>query len=451
MQGRKIRMLTETIQTFLNRGAIGSLQKITTKSHVADIALVFRALTGEERQVVFSVVRGLDLRAALLGELDPNIQQEMIASIPGDDAARILETMDQDDAADLLGYLDESTSAILLEKMHREGSLQVEGLLGYPSDSAGGIMNPDFVALSEDTSASDAIDVLRASADIDMVFYLYVTNDFGHLVGVVSLRNLVTVPPRTKLSRIMESRVIRVRPETDQEEVASLVARYNFLAVPVVDEQNVLMGIVTVDDIIDVIQEEAQEDMLKLVGAGGDLEASRPFFARLLARLPWAALTALGGAIGALLVAGLFRTAEDISLIILASPLLFWMSATTSGQSATFVSQLLGSELLASGDGGPLLIRETAIGMILGALGGIATLVLASLTGGWDQGAVVGIGVWVSVTWATLFGAYLPLIAQTLRQDIHLAAGPLARIAVGLSALAIYRGVVVALPAVFLG
>ena len=204
MQGRKIRMLTETVQTFLNRGAIGSLQKIVAKSHDADIALVFRALTGEERQVVFSVVRGLDHRAALLG-LDPNIQEEVIASIPGDDAARILETMDQDDAADLLGYLDEESSATLLEKMHREDSLQVEGLLGYPSDSAGGIMNPDFVALSEETSASDAIDVLRASADIDMVFYLYVTNEFGHLVGVVFSPKPRDGAPANKLSRIMES------------------------------------------------------------------------------------------------------------------------------------------------------------------------------------------------------------------------------------------------------
>ncbi len=203
MQGRKIRMLTETIQSFLNRGAAVNLQKLLNKSHVADIALAFRDLSLSERKAVFSVVHGAESRAELLEALDSLIQRELIGSISESEAARILECMPHDHVADLLGILEESLSSKLLDEMHREDSLQVEGLLGYARDTAGGIMSTEYVALAEDTPASDAIDVLRTSRDVDMVFYLYVVNEFGHLVGVVSLRNLVTVPSNTKLRTIM--------------------------------------------------------------------------------------------------------------------------------------------------------------------------------------------------------------------------------------------------------
>ena len=383
MQGRKIRMLTETVQSFLNRGAAVNLQKLLNKSHVADVALVFRALSTDERIALFSVVHGSDSRATLLEALDPRIQKELIRSIPQDDAARIVECMPHDDAADLLGYLDESLSNELLEKMHGADSLQVEGLLEYEPDTAGGIMATDFVALTEDTSASDAIDVLRTSTDVDMVFYLYVVNDFGHLVGVVSLRNLVTVPPSTKLKKIMESRVIRVRPDTDQEEVASLVARYNFLAIPVVDEGNTLMGIVTVDDIIDVIQEEAQEDMLRMAGAGDDLEATRRVRDRFVARLPWALLTILGGLGSLLILESVTEMLYQHMIYVLFLPLLFTVSAVVGVQSATFVVQILLSGMLPHGSASDLLVREWTVGSGIGILTGLIGGLIAGLLGNW--------------------------------------------------------------------
>lgn len=438
MQGRKIRMLTETVQSFLNRGAAVNLQKLLSKSHVADVALVFRALTTDERIALFSVVHGADSRANLLEELDPRIQEELIRSIPQDDAARILESMPHDDAADLLGHLDDSLSNTLLERMHGADSIQVEGLLEYEPDTAGGIMATDFVALTEDTPASDAIDVLRTSTDVDMVFYLYVVNDFGHLVGVVSLRNLVTVPPSTKLKKIMESRVIRVRPDTDQEEVASLVARYNFLAIPVVDESNTLMGIVTVDDIIDVIQEEAQEDMLRMAGAGADLEATRRIGDRFFARLPWALLTVLGG-LGSLLilesVAGLFY---QNMLLVLFLPLLFMVSAVVGVQSATFVVQILSSGMLPHGSARSLMMREWIVGTGIGLLtGGISGLV-AGIVGDWRVALLLGLTLALSISWSAILGAGLPLLMRAARQDPAIATGPFTKVIISLSALGIY-------------
>jgi len=263
------RILLDTAKRLLRRGATGHLHKIVNKTHAADLAAVFRFLTLREQEALFDLVDTVEQKALLFSELEEEILLKLIEDMPADKIAEILEQMPNDDVADLLGKLSDDRAKALLDLMTKEGSEEVAGLLSYDAETAGGIMLPDFIALKEENTAKEAIEALQKEyVDIEMPFYLYVVDHHDKLAGVISLRQLVVVPPETKLRSIMATDVVSVQTNTDQEEVAKIVARYNVLAVPVVDESNTLVGIVTVDDVIDIIREEATEDILKMAGAG---------------------------------------------------------------------------------------------------------------------------------------------------------------------------------------
>jgi Mg/Co/Ni transporter MgtE len=194
--------------------------------------------------------------ADAIQEIDPELQMSVLSSLPPEQAADVLEEMDPDDAADLLGALDEDERSAYLDLMETEDSIDVEKLLAFPEDSAGGIMTTEFTAIPMGMRARDALGYLRQSAaarDDETMYYLHVTDAEGRLVGIISLRDLVMAEPEAHLDEIMENNPLTVTPLTSQAEVAQIVARYNLLEVPVVDEEGRMEGIVTVDDAIDAV------------------------------------------------------------------------------------------------------------------------------------------------------------------------------------------------------
>ena len=222
-----------------------------------------------------------------VSEMGPEEGAKLLTGRSAEEIAKLLQEIPSDDAAALIDYLPEELSTEVLELMRRRESGQVESLLEYGEQTAGRIMNPQVFALSEDLTVGEAITALQSSRDVEMVFYLYVVDARRHLVGVTSLRRLLLVSPETPLKRIMTPEVTSVRVDTDQEEVARQVASYNLLAVPVVDEESKLVGIVTVDDVIDVIKDEATEDLLRLAGVSGDERIATPALEAIRKRLPW--------------------------------------------------------------------------------------------------------------------------------------------------------------------
>src|SRR5205085_5422667 len=192
------------------------------------------------------------------------------AGRPADEIARLVQEAPSDDAAAIIDHLPEELKTAVLDLMGRKESGEVENLLEYAEQTAGRIMNPNVFALAEDIMVGEAITALQSSRDVEMVFYLYIVDARRHLVGVTSLRRLLLVSPETPLKRIMTSEPISARVDMDQEEVARLVASYNLLAIPVVDESNKLVGLITVDDVIDVIKDEATEDLYRLAGVSSD-------------------------------------------------------------------------------------------------------------------------------------------------------------------------------------
>ena len=286
---RRIDVVLDSVKRLLRIGATANLLNLLQKQHPADLAQVFGSLLDTERQAVFSILVERNGRLAMetVSEMGPEEGAKLLTGRSAEEIAKLLQEIPSDDAAALIDYLPEELSAEVLELMRRRESGQVESLLEYGEQTAGRIMNPQVFALSEDLTVGEAITALQSSRDVEMVFYLYVVDARRHLVGVTSLRRLLLVSPETPLKRIMTPEVTSVRVDTDQEEVARQVASYNLLAVPVVDEENKLVGIVTVDDVIDVIKDEAAEDLLRLAGVSGDERIATPASEAIRKRLPW--------------------------------------------------------------------------------------------------------------------------------------------------------------------
>ncbi len=304
MQHPKMHALATTVYKLLHRNAEGPLKKILSKRHPAEIALFFRDLPPRDAKKLFWHIEEDRTRAEVLVELDMRDQVLLVESLKPGKAIRIFHYMENDDLADLMEELEEEQRQAFLELMQDEDQEAVEELLTYDPNTAGGIMNPSFLALSPNFNAIEAIQFIQdSSEEYATTFYIYVLNRADQLTGVVSLRQLVTCKPDTLLKELMTPEVVSVPLSMDQEEVAELVERYGFLAVPVVDTDNRMLGVVTVDDVIDVIREEATEDIFKMAGAGEDIQYFKgTIMEGLKPRLSSLILPLVGGTLATLLL-----------------------------------------------------------------------------------------------------------------------------------------------------
>jgi len=332
----RYKILEDSIKRLLRKGAYTHLAKIVNKTHAADLSLVFHSLPIINQHKLFNMISELEQKGILLSELDEYTFLEFIDDMDLDEVVDIFEHMPADDVAALIGMLSEEKSAIILEKMKKGNFEEVEELLAYKEDTAGGIMVPEFIALKQNFTAKEAIEILQKEhKNVEMVFYLYVVDEQGRLVGVSSLRQLVVVTPDTPLKDFMTTDIFSVKTDTDQEEVARTVALYDILAVPVVDELNKLVGIVTVDDVIDVIREEATEDILKMAGVGEEFVETQTVLRSTRIRLPWLFASCLGG-IGAFFIIGGFEaTLEKVAYLAAFIPVIMGMGGNIGTQSST--------------------------------------------------------------------------------------------------------------------
>ncbi len=429
MQRDRYKVLTESIRRLLRRNADSYLKKIVRKTHAADLARVFPHLTVPQQKKLFDYVENADNQGILFAELhatDSQAFEQFIEDMPEEAVALVLEAMPSDDVADILGALPDEKADAILKKMKLEGSEEVEELLRYQDDTAGGIMTPDFIALTEDTTAREAIVSLQEEhQDVEMPFYLYVVDGYDKLVGVCSLRGLVVVPPDTPLKDFMSTEVFSVRTDMDQEEVAKLVARYDILAVPVVTEMNELVGIVTVDDVIDIFRQEATEDILKMAGAGAEFVETKSVLRSVRIRLPWLFASFLGG-IAAVFIIGQFEDSlKKIASLAAFIPVIMGMGGNIGTQSSTIVVRGLSTGLLDARQIWAVVSKELAVGVLLGVfygmlLGLVAQFQHTVLTLSFCVGAAV-LG---SMGLAALVGSLVPMVFARLHIDPAVATGP---------------------------
>lgn len=453
MRNNEVILLVDTYRKLHRRGAKINLINIIDKTHHADLALLFRSFTIHERIYFFSLIKGNEKKGEVLSELDDSFIVEILQSLKRPDVIQIFREMDYDDESDILHLLPEEEQQELLKLMKDEESREVEALMKYAEDTAGGIMNPEVFHLYEDYTIARATEEIQKSADTEMVFYIYVTDERNHLIGVVSLRQLILNDPKKKLSDIMVEDVISIPPETDQEEVARIASRYNFIAVPVVDDENKLIGVVTVDDIIDVLREEATEDLLQMAGLGRDTDIIlKSAWETIKKRFPWLMATYIGGLIAALII-GVFHDLLSTFIVLMSFiPIIAGMGGNIGTQSSTIITRGLLSGRVNPNTTRKIITKELRVGLTLGliygiSLGGIAFLMTFIFhSSGYDYSLIncielsiaIAIAIVIAMSLATLAGTILPIIFSKMKIDPAIATGPLVTTTIDILGILIY-------------
>jgi magnesium transporter len=342
----------------------------------------------------------------------------------------LLEKVSADDRADILNLLPEEKANSVLKAFDSEESEELEELMSYAPDTAGGIMSVDPFSLSENTTAAEAVTNIQSSEDAEMVFYLYVTDEKEKLTGVVSLRDLVVAPPNSTLKSFMLTNVVAVTTDTDQEEVARQVSRYNLLAIPVVDADNTLLGIVTVDDVVDVIREEATEDFLQMAGIGKDREIlMKSTWENARLRLPWLFASWIGGTAAVYIIGWYQEMLTSIVALAAFIPVIVGMGGNIGTQSSTIIIRGIATGRVQLAQASKVILKEIGVGVLLGVFYGILLGIVAyfkfiDIEEPMKLGLVVGLAIFASMLIATSIGTLVPILLRKVDVDPAIASGP---------------------------
>ena len=421
---RRIDVVFDSVKRLQRIGATANLLNLLQKQHPADLAEVFSELPDRERRSAFDTLLGRNSRLAMeaISELEPEVRVPLLVEHPAEELAHLFQEVPSDDAAAVIGDLPEALSTSVLELMRRKDSDEVQHLLEHADQTAGRIMNPDVFALSEDLTAGEAIEALQRSRDVEMVFYLYVVDARRHLVGVISLRRLLLVSPETPLKRIMTTDLTTARVDTDQEEVAQLVASYNLLAIPVVDDENKLVGVITVDDVIDVIKDEATEDIYRMAGVSSDEHVFSSARESLQKRLPWLGVNLVTAILAALVVRLFQSTIDQVVALAAFMTIVASMGGNAATQTLTVIVRGIALGELTWSNSGKALVKEAMVGigngLVLGLVGaGVAWWVV----GNPYFGGILALAMVINLLVAAVAATLIPIALRALRIDPALA------------------------------
>lgn len=429
MKEAALEKLLRFTKQFIKLRTLGHLWNALEKLHYADIATLIEHLTIQERTIIIQLMidRKLEMSkfAEIVSEIKPEIVVPLLSQFELKQVVPILEELSSDDAASLISLFDESLQLEILNRMKKEESEEIQEQLAYPDECAGRIMSTDFLALDETTTAGDAISAIQlAGEDVDVPFYLYVTDEEQRLKGVVSLKQLILMKSKVTLKEIMNTEVYKVDAFTDQEEVASVVANYNLLAIPVVDEQDKLIGVVTVDDVVDIIQNEATEDIYKLAGVTEDYSVDLTTSKSLKKRMPWLFMSLFTTSLSAIVVAIFEGTIEQFVQLAILMHIVPAIGGVVGNQTVAILVRELVLGNLEWKRSKKILLKELTVSAGSGlAIGLVSTVATGTIFSDWRIGAVFGTALFFNLFMAALMGTTIPVILKRLKLDPALASG----------------------------
>jgi magnesium transporter len=416
----------EVLRKLLRAGATGRVERLIDRLHPADIAEMFPALGPSETRAVVDILFSAHRAARTLRELPGEVLPGILEMLDDRQIADMVERLPPDDAVSFLEVLPEERRLRVTGSLPDPQKNELERLLAYPESTAGNRMTTRFLAVRESTTAQEAIEAIRrhTEEEVEQIFYLYVTDDQQRLRGVVPIRKLVTCAPDRPIGEVMIPDPVSALATADQEEVAQLAGKYNLLAVPVVDEDRRLVGVITVDDVIDVIKEEATEDMYRMVGLTEQEHIFTPLPTVIGRRLPWMVVN-LATAFLAAWVVGLFESSiRRVSVLAVFMPIVAGMGGNGGTQTLTVITRGIALGEIGLDAGMRAMLREVVIGTAIGVVTGILTALCAYL---WRGSAMLGlvllIAMILNMIVAGLSGAAVPLLLRALRQDPALGSG----------------------------
>jgi len=424
----------------LARKQTSALGRALQKTRAPDIAEAIVYSAPHEQRFIWQALSEDDaLASEVLASIPENALGDFLGLVPVEQLTRLVNLIEVDDQADILDALPESVQSQILQALQEDDRTQLEDIMSYHPDSAGGLMHVDVVRINENSSCRDAIKLLQSQANVEMAFYLYIETDNAQLVGVLSLRRLLLYPPSTMLRDIMITDLVTVAPTASQEEVAGIVQRYDIIALPVVDEQRHLLGIITVDDVMDVIWELHENQMMRMAGMNEEHNPhERNVFKAFQQRLTWLLITLFGG-IGMAELIGFFE--ESLSAkAALASfiPVMLGTGGNVGTQAATIAVRNLALDKSFVFSTMTMLWRELKVGTLLGLAFGLILGGYAFIRFEPTMGLAIAIATIATVICAALIGMFIPLTLNRFKIDPAVATGPFVTTTIDLLAILIY-------------
>jgi magnesium transporter len=411
------------VSSALEGGDTTRARALTLDLHEADLADLIQLLRPDERAGLIEAL-GDDFKAAALPELDEGVRDQVLEEMPAEQVAEVLQQLDSDEAVYLLEDLDEAEQKDILSKLPYFERIALQRSLEYPEDSAGRIMQTDLIAVPPFWSVGQTIDYMREAADLPDRFYeIFVVDPAYHLIGSVALNRLLRAKRPTTIESITDEDIRPIPVESDQEEVARQFERYNLTSAPVIDDDKRLVGVITADDVVEVVQEEASEDILRMGGVAGE-SVSDTVWETTRLRFAWL-LTNLGTAILASYVISLFEaTIEQMVALAVLMPIVASMGGNAGTQTMTVAVRALATQDLGSVNAMRVILRESAVGLLNGLLFAVIMAAIAYFWFGSDQlGLVIGVAMIVNLFAAALAGILIPLGLDALDLDPAIASG----------------------------
>ena len=436
-------ILLDSIRNMIQEKAYPDLERLLIEPHPADLADLIEHLEGEERLSVFTLLSS-DRAGEVLKEISAPVQESLTQGLDDKAIAAILNELNSDDATDIVSHLPRERAQKIIGLVQPEVSEELQKLLEYKTDTAGGIMALEFVSVNAGSTIEEAIETIRKKREeVEKLYYVWAVDDSGRLAGVVSIKDLVLEPQDRKIKDIMNPDVISVDVNADQEEVARVAKQYDLANIPVVNFQHKLVGRITNDDIIDVIEQEASEDISLMAGVMDQQigEASALKISR--ARLPWLLLCLIGELLSALVINHFHGSLEKILALSFFIPVVMAMGGSTGNQAATVVIRGLATGDISIIHTGKRLLVELWVALINGVICGI---LLGLVVAFWLSDPQLGMGVGASLITVILFsgtyGASIPFLLSKLNIDPALAAGPFITTSNDVLGLLIYLGII---------
>jgi len=415
----------------LQEGNIEGIRQTLSAIHPSEIAGIIQSFDPGEHTKILDALDNETASEVIL-ELDPEQREDILEDLDEEKIADIAEEMDSDDAADLIGELPEQTASTVLSKMDPEEAKDVAPLLNYPEDTAGGIMQAELVKVNKSFTVRDTTNCVRLIAEeVEDFHSIFVTDENDKLLGQISLSKLILASPRTKVENLMEPVEVTVTPYVDQEEVAKIFKKYDIVTLPVIDTRGVLIVRITADDVLDVITEEASEDMLQMAGVGDSLHPIyTPTFTRIKLRTPWLLLTLIGELFIAFIIVYAFQpTLEKVAILAAFMPAIMATGGNVGLQTTTIVIRSLGMGTINVKQITKIIFSEVRVGLALGLICGLIAAIIGAMISYHEPEVFrISLAVFIamlSATMATSFiGVAAPLALYRLDFDPAAASGP---------------------------
>jgi len=419
--------LLDKIINLINSQNTNKLSTVIHSLHFADIAEIIENLSVKNAQKLFKLIHEDQKSASVLAELQDDTRKKIIETLSSKEIAEnIINKLASDDAVDVLNELsDAKRKEVLSFLQNKDDVKKIQDLLLYSSDSAGGLMAKELIKVNENWSILQCLKEMRKQAEsVKNVYTIYVVNDDNILLGSMSLRKLLITKKNTSIKDIINKNIISVKPSDTNESVANLMQKYNLVAIPVVDRKSRLIGRITVDDVMDIVKEEAEKDYQMASGLIEDIELSDSILENTRARIPWLIIGVFGGLFGAKLIDLFDLSSSNIELAFFI-PLIAAMGGNVGVQSAAIVVQGLANETLKTKSIASKLLKEIKVSLINGLICSIIILSSTLLIGYSSQLSItVSISLLAVIIFAAFFGTFVPLVLNKYKIDPALATGP---------------------------